>query len=270
MRTADSIARHGATPAAPAAGDPRISAPTPGFWAAAFAASVFGATTAHVLLQRGDGFAFAIGAGATLVALALQLWSRRLVVPLNWLALSAVSVIATVAASVANDLGLPMTVLTIGYGSALAVWLAIWSVTHHSTDPRSVTNRAHEVFYWGATGLAFAMGTAVAHWLIFEARLGMLGAAAVLLGSGGFVAVLRSTHLLRPATTFWVRFVVVRALGMVVADWLTAQAPHAVALGFVPVLLASAAVGVTIMLVMWRRAVVTRTTGIGRMMTPAH
>ncbi|HVU52953.1 MAG TPA: hypothetical protein VHL80_19860 [Polyangia bacterium] len=189
------------------------------------AATTLGETAGDLLsMTLGVGYAASslTLVSAFLVALGLQLASRRYRPPVYWLVILATSTAGTTMSDYMDR------TLGVGYakGAALLVTLllavlGLWRLATGSLSVDRVTTRKAELFYWIAILVSNTLGTALGDFLADDSGLGFAGGAALI---GGLLAlVLLATFLTRASRVllFWVAFVLTRPFGATLGDVLT-------------------------------------------------
>jgi uncharacterized membrane-anchored protein len=192
------------------------------FWIVKLLSTAMGESTSDFLVFQIDPYvAVVLGCGGLVLALLLQLWVRRYVAWIYWLAVVMVAVFGTMAADVVHVvLHVPYLVSTVFFAIALAIVFVAWSATEKTLSIHSIFIGRREVFYWATVIATFALGTAA----------GDLTAAT--LGLGYFPSLILFAVLfalpglaywrfgLNRVAAFWFAYVITRPLGASFADWL--------------------------------------------------
>lgn len=206
---------------------------TASFWIVKLLTTAMGESTSDYLVYTINPYvAVILGCLGLAVALVLQLWIRRYVPWVYWLAVVMVAIFGTMAADVIHIvLGISYVVSTVFFGAALAIIFASWYASERTLSIHSIDTRRRELFYWATVMATFALGTAS----------GDLTAASI--GWGYFPSlVLFAVLILIPAlaywllglnaiVAFWAAYVVTRPLGASFADWLGKSALGGLGLG---------------------------------------
>jgi uncharacterized membrane-anchored protein len=190
------------------------------FWAIKLLTTGIGESTSDFLGKRSIALAGLIGVVGFVVALGLQMRSRRYSAPLYWFAVLMVAVSGTMAADVLHRfLGVPYIASTAFYAVVLAVVFVVWHRVEGTLSIHSIVTPRREAFYWLTVLATFALGTAAGDLTALTLGLGFFGSivlfavlimvpfAAWRLGAGA-------------VATFWAAYVLTRPLGASVADWL--------------------------------------------------
>ncbi len=191
------------------------------FWIVKVLTTGMGEATSDYLVHTIDPYvAVGIGGVAFALALALQLFVRRYLAPVYWLAVVMVAVFGTMAADAVHFLGIPYLVSTLAYLLSLATIFILWRLSEGTLSIHSIVTISREIFYWAAVAATFAMGTAAGDLAAYTLHLGWLGSGVVFT-----VAILvpalawRLVHI-NAVLAFWVAYVLTRPLGASYADWL--------------------------------------------------
>lgn len=194
------------------------------FWALKVLATTLGETGGDALSMSMDlGYLLSTGifAALFLVAVALQIASRRFHPFLYWGTIVATTTVGTTLADYATRS------LGIGYagGSAilaglLAISLAAWHMTLGSASIHRIHSPRAEAFYWITIMCSQTLGTALGDWTADSMGLGYGGAALVFGALLLLVAGLYALPRVSRTALFWAAFVLTRPLGAVLGDLL--------------------------------------------------
>nr|BBH93084.1 membrane protein [Thermogemmatispora argillosa] len=192
------------------------------FWVIKLLTTALGESTSDFLVYQINPYlAVGLGCFGLVAALILQLWLRRYVAWVYWLAALMVAVFGTMAADVLHVvLGISYVVSTIFFATALALIFVVWYLCERTLSIHSVYRGRREWFYWAAVIATFALGTAVGDLTAATLNLGyfpsivLFGVLFALPALGywllGFNAI----------AAFWWAYIVTRPLGASIADWL--------------------------------------------------
>jgi uncharacterized membrane-anchored protein len=194
------------------------------FWIIKIAATTLGETGGDaVSMSMNLGYLIATGifAAVFIVAVGIQIATRRFHPSAYWITIIATTTVGTTLADLATRS------LGIGYsgGSALLLALlvaslAVWYRTMGTVSVASVSTPRAEVFYWVTIMFSQTLGTALGDWTADTAGLGYLGAAAVFGALLLLVAAAYFWTTISHTALFWAAFVLTRPLGAVVGDLL--------------------------------------------------
>ncbi len=197
------------------------------FWIAKLLTTALGESTSDYLVFHINPYvAVTLGGIGLVVALGLQLLTRRYIAWVYWLAVVMVAVFGTMAADVLHIvLGVSYLDSTVFFAACVAVIFAAWYATERTLSIHSITTLRRELFYWATVMATFALGTAA----------GDLAASGALTGSGKplgyldagllFIALFALPALaywllkLNPIVAFWFAYIITRPLGASFADW---------------------------------------------------
>jgi uncharacterized membrane-anchored protein len=148
-----------------------------------------------------------------------------------------------------DKLEISLYVSTAVFACALAATFAIWYFVERTLSIRTIVTTRHELFYWAAILLTFALGTAAGD-LATEVlglgfQLGVLSFGLLI----AFIAVFYSLGF-NPVFTFWVAYILTRPLGASLGDLLS-QSRHYDGVGLGTIHTSLAFLTVIIALVAW-------------------
>jgi uncharacterized membrane-anchored protein len=211
---------------------PKVPEITAMFWIVKVLTTGMGEAASDALANRSVPLAGGVGLIGFVIAMWLQLRTRRYVTVVYWFAVAMVAVFGTMAADgVHRVLGVPYPATTLFYAAALGLIFFLWRRDERTLSIHSIVTRRREVYYWSAVLATFALGTAAGDLTAFTFHLGYLA-------SIGFFAV----AILVPALAyrlrrmgavgaFWFAYVLTRPLGASIADYL-AKEPDKHGLGY--------------------------------------
>lgn len=191
------------------------------FWIVKLLSTAMGESTSDFLVfQINPYVAVVLGCAAFAVSLALQLWVRRYVAWVYWLAVVMVAVFGTMAADVLHVvMHIPYAVSTAFFSVSLAIVFAAWYLSERTLSIHTINAGRRELFYWAAVVATFALGTAAGDLTAATFRLGY-GPSLVLFALMFVLPGLAYWKLgLNEVTAFWCAYVITRPLGASFADW---------------------------------------------------
>ncbi|WLB23927.1 COG4705 family protein [Bradyrhizobium japonicum] len=194
------------------------------FWTIKILSTTVGETGADYLAVHvglGASLTMACMASLLIVALILQLRTRRYVPWIYWLTVVLVSIVGTQITDLMSDkLEISLYVSTAVFACALAATFAIWYRLEHTLSIRSIVTTRRELFYWAAILFTFALGTAAGD-LATEA-LG-LGFQFGVLTFAVLIALIAVFYWLgvNPVLTFWLAYILTRPFGASLGDLLS-------------------------------------------------
>lgn len=169
---------------------------------------------------------------AFVVALWLQLRTRRYVAPVYWFTVAMVAVFGTMAADGVHLVGLPYAISTAFYAVVVTALFVFWYRTEGTLSIHSITTRRRELLYWATVFATFALGTAAGDLTADSMHLGFLT-------SGVVFAVAMIVPLLgwwrfrlNAVVAFWSAYVLTRPLGASFADWFGKPPSFGAGLGY--------------------------------------
>ena len=195
------------------------------FWLIKMMSTTVGETAADFMI-----FNFKLGLPTTslimtalfLIALTIQLKAKDYIPWKYWLTVVFVSVLGTlITDNMTDNLGIPLSVSTIGFSMVLAVVFAIWYAREKTLSIHHVDTFSRELFYWVAILATFALGTAAGDWFAEGLKIGyqnstLIFASGIALIAAGFYAL-----KLNNIWCFWLAYILTRPLGAALGDWLS-------------------------------------------------
>lgn len=191
------------------------------FWIIKLLTTAMGESTSDYLVnQVNPRLAVLVGCLGLAAALILQLLARRYVAWIYWLAVVMVAVFGTMAADVMHVvLGIPYSLSTALFASALAVVFVVWYISERTLSIHTIYPGRRELFYWATVMATFALGTAAGDMTASTLNLGYFPS--LILFAVLFVLPALAYWLfgLNEIVAFWFAYVVTRPLGASFADW---------------------------------------------------
>jgi uncharacterized membrane-anchored protein len=205
------------------------------FWLMKICATTLGETAGDLLsmtMNVGYAVSSVILIGIFLVAVTIQLFTKRYIPPLYWLVILATSTAGTTMSDYMDrSLGLGYALGSIILVSLLGITLACWRATEKSLSVTDIRTKRGELFYWTAILFSNTLGTALGDFLADSSGLGFEGGA-ILIGS--LLALVVLAHYFTKISSvllFWIAFVLTRPFGATFGDLLT-KGPEKGGLGF--------------------------------------
>jgi uncharacterized membrane-anchored protein len=192
------------------------------FWIVKILTTAMGEATSDYLVHRYDPVLAVAGCFVVFAAaLVLQLWVRRYVAWVYWLAVVMVAVFGTMAADVLHiRFHVPYAASTVLFAVVLTAVFVLWNATERTLSIHSINTPRREVFYWATVLATFALGTAVGDLTALTLGLGYL-ASGVLFSVLILVPAVGYRWLgFNPVFAFWTAYVLTRPLGASYADWI--------------------------------------------------
>ena len=192
------------------------------FWIVKLLSTAMGESTSDFLVfQINPYVAVVLGCAAFAVSLAIQLWVRRYIAWVYWLAVVMVAVFGTMAADVLHVvMHIPYAVSTAFFSTALVIVFVVWYLSERTLSIHTINAGRRELFYWAAVVATFAMGTAVGDLTAVTFHLGYLGSLALFIGVIAIPALGYRWLAWNAVFAFWFAYVITRPLGASFADWL--------------------------------------------------
>jgi uncharacterized membrane-anchored protein len=192
------------------------------FWIVKLLSTAMGESTSDYLVFHINPYVAVVlgcfGLGASLI---LQLWVRKYIAWIYWLAVVMVAVFGTMAADVMHVvLGIKYWESTTFFAIALAVIFAAWYASEKTLSIHSINTRRRELFYWATVIATFALGTAAGDLTASTFNLGYFPSAVLFAVLFAVPAVAYKLGGLNEIFAFWFAYVMTRPLGASIADWL--------------------------------------------------
>ena len=211
----------------------KVAAVTVFFWLIKILTTAMGESISDYLVHGYNPYlAVIVGFLGFLIAMTLQLRSRRYLSWAYWLAVSMVAVFGTMAADVLHvEFHIPYIASTILFAVALIVVFTSWHRSEGTLSIHSINTRRRELFYWAAVLATFAMGTAAGDLAAYTASLGFLPAGLLFAALFALPGIAYRYLNLNAILAFWFAYVMTRPLGASFADWM-GKSRHAGGLGW--------------------------------------
>jgi uncharacterized membrane-anchored protein len=196
------------------------------FWVVKVLTTGMGEAASDYLGETSLVLGGAVGVGALVVALWLQLRAREYSAVRYWAAVSAVAVFGTMTADITHVVtGLSYAVTTAAWAVAVAALFTWWWRSEGTLSIHAVDSPRRERFYWATVLATFALGTAAGDLTGLMLGWGFLPSG--LLFAAAMLVPLAAWRLgASPVAVFWAAYVLTRPLGASFADWL--GKPHAI------------------------------------------
>ena len=191
------------------------------FWAVKLLSTAAGEAFSDSLVHGINQYlAVMIGFLLFVVAMRLQLRSRRYNPWTYWFAVAMVAVFGTMAADVMHiGLHVPYAASTAIYALAVTVIFVVWYRSEGTLSIHSISTPRREVYYWLAVLATFALGTALGD-LTGTTSLGYLGSGVLYAVLFALPGLAWAAGRMGDIAAFWVAYVLTRPLGASFADWL--------------------------------------------------
>ena len=194
------------------------------FWVIKIMSTTVGETGADFLAVNagfGQGVTRAVMGTLLVIALIMQLRTRRYTPWIYWLTVVLVSVVGTQITDLLTDgLSVSLYVSTSAFAVALAGIFAIWFWVERSLSIHDIVTQRRELFYWAAILCTFALGTAAGDLTTEAVGLGFAW------GAVAFGALIATTYAAwrmggNAVLTFWIGYILTRPFGAALGDMLT-------------------------------------------------
>lgn len=191
------------------------------FWIIKLLSTALGESTSDYLVFHINPYiAVAIGTVGLAISLILQLFVKRYIAWIYWLAVVMVAVFGTMAADVLHvGFGIPYIISSIFFSISLVIIFAVWYLVEKTLSIHSIHTLRRELFYWATVMATFALGTAVGDLTAATFGLGYL-LSGILFAVIFFVPWLGYKTLKWNAIfSFWFAYIITRPFGASFADY---------------------------------------------------
>jgi uncharacterized membrane-anchored protein len=157
---------------------------------------------------------------AFVVALVVQLRTRKYVPAVYWLVVVLISVVGTLLTDNLTDAhNVPLWISTTCFSVLLAAVFGTWYARERTLSIHSIVTTPREAFYWLTVLVTFALGTASGDWTLD--LTGWSPGHAILLPLGLILAVTVAWKAgAGPVLSFWLAYILTRPLGANIGDYL--------------------------------------------------
>ena len=195
------------------------------FWIIKIMATTVGETGADFLIFKLNiGLTVTTYLMSTLLVLALviQIRSRKYIPWLYWLAVVMISIVGTLISDTLVDIyAVSLEATTILFSLALIVTFVAWYRSEKTLSIHTIFTFRREAYYWAAILFTFALGTSAGDlasegWGLGYAVSGFIFAALI-----SIVAISYHIFNVNPVITFWIAYILTRPLGASFGDFLS-------------------------------------------------
>ncbi len=203
------------------------------FWIIKIITTALGEATSDYMVNTINPYvAVMIGFFILIAALAWQFSVKKYTPAIYWIAALAVSIAGTMGADVVHvGFGVPYSISTLFYMSALAVVFVLWYRSQKTLSIHSIYTKKREIYYWATVLLTFALGTASGDLTAFTLHLGFLMSGIIFIVVFAIPCVLYWVFKFNSIFTFWFAYILTRPVGASFADWF-GKPPSTGGLGF--------------------------------------
>ncbi len=212
----------------------KVPAVTLIFWLIKTLATTVGETAADYLnmsLKLGLLATSGLMAVLLVIALAVQLWTRRYIPAVYWLVVVLISVVGTlISDNLVDNLGVSLVVSSTIFAVALAAVFGAWYATERSLSVHTITTTRRELFYWAAILFTFSLGTSAGDLIGEKLGLGYTWSVVLFLTLIAAVYAIWRFLKIEAVLAFWAAYILTRPLGASTGDLLS-QSRHDGGLG---------------------------------------
>ncbi len=161
-----------------------------------------------------------------LIALVVQIRTRKYVPVIYWLTVVLISIFGTLVTDILTDsLGVPLEYSTILFSVLLAITFAVWYAKEKTLSIHSIFTTQREIFYWTAILFTFALGTASGDLMAESLGLGYSTTGLIICGVIAVFAIAWKLGL-NSILAFWLIYIMTRPLGASLGDYLSQTQAH--------------------------------------------
>jgi uncharacterized membrane-anchored protein len=190
------------------------------FWVLKLLTTAGGEAVSDYLVLRGYVVTGVAEVAIFLVAVWLQLRTRRYVAAAYWFLALAIAIFGTGAADFMHLIvGIPYAGTSALWAVVLGVIFWLWYRSEGTLSIHSIVTRRRELYYWAVVFATFALGTALGDFTARVVHLGYFGSAVLFAVVIMIPAVAWWRFGANSVLCFWAAYVVTRPLGASFADW---------------------------------------------------
>jgi uncharacterized membrane-anchored protein len=161
-----------------------------------------------------------------LIALVVQLKTKKYIPVIYWLTVVLISIFGTlVTDNLTDNLGVPLEYSTILFSVLLAITFAVWYAKEKTLSIHSIFTTQREIFYWTAILFTFALGTASGDLMAESLGLGYFTTGVIVCGVIAVFALAWRLGL-NSILAFWLIYIMTRPLGASLGDYLSQTKEH--------------------------------------------
>lgn len=191
------------------------------FWIIKLLTTAMGESTSDFFVHTFNPVvAVILGAIGFLMSIMLQLWVRKYIAWIYWLAVTMVAIFGTMAADVLHiGFGIPYLYSTIFFAGSLAIIFAVWYKVEKTLSIHSIITPRRELFYWATVITTFAFGTAAGDMTAVTFNLGYLDSGIIFAFLFILPLIAYKFFSVNEVATFWFAYIMTRPVGASFADW---------------------------------------------------
>lgn len=194
------------------------------FWIIKIMATTVGESAADFLsvtLNLGLSDTSYIMGGLLLIALVVQVRSKKYVPWIYWLTVVLISIVGTlITDNLVDNIGITLEATSIAFSLALLATFVIWYSFEKTLSIHTIFTTRRELFYWAAILFTFALGTAAGDLVAEGFSLGYANSAMIFAALIGVVSVSYFIFEANAIAAFWFAYIMTRPLGASCGDLL--------------------------------------------------
>lgn len=212
----------------------KVPAVTLIFWLIKTLATTVGETAADYLnmtLKLGLLATSGLMAVLLVVALLVQLWTRKYIPAIYWLVVVLISVVGTlISDNLVDNMGVSLEISSSIFAVALAAIFSLWYLSEKTLSVHTITTTKRELFYWAAILFTFSLGTSAGDLIAEKLGLGYAWSVVLFVSLIGAIYAVWRFFKIDAVLAFWAAYILTRPLGASTGDLLS-QSPKDGGLG---------------------------------------
>ena len=206
----------------------KVPAVTLVFWLIKTMATTVGETAADFLsttLHLGLIVTSYVMGALLLVALAVQLMTKRYRPIVYWVVVVLISVVGTlISDNLVDNMGVSLIVTSAIFSAGLAAVFLAWYASERTLSVHTIVTTKRELFYWAAILFTFSLGTSAGDLIAEKLGLGYAYSVVVFLALIAAVAGAYYVFKINGVLAFWIAYILTRPLGASTGDLLSQPA----------------------------------------------
>jgi uncharacterized membrane-anchored protein len=190
------------------------------FWVIKLLTTAGGEAVSDFLVRHGYVLTGVVELAIFVVAIVVQLSTRRYVAAAYWFLALAIAIFGTGAADAMHlIIHIPYAGTTAFWAVVLTVIFWVWYRSERTLSIHSIVTRRRELYYWATVFATFALGTALGDFTAHVVNLGYLGSGVLFAVVIMVPAVAWSQFKVNSVLCFWAAYVLTRPVGASFADY---------------------------------------------------
>ena len=195
------------------------------FWIIKIMATTVGETAADFLsfnLHLGLTVTSILMSILLIIALLIQLHTKKYAPWIYWIAVVLISVVGTlITDNLVDNFAIRLQTTTVVFSVALLITFIKWYMNEKTLSIHSIFTRRRELFYWAAILFTFALGTAAGDLVAEGWKLGYVFSALIFASMIGLITIAYYMFKMNSILAFWIAYILTRPFGASFGDWLS-------------------------------------------------